>query len=776
MKSFKCIEAGILLFFLGIFSVKAQENCNRTIQGYVVDADKGRGIGFATVHIKELGQSAATDKNGYFEFNNLCEQEYKIGIFQIGYGRIDTVIRPSKEQLKFYLKPDDITLQQTTIEQKRPDEEVTQTKVSLTEEELDATRGKSLGESIKEVSGVYTINTSSTASKPVIHGLHSNRILILNNGVRQVSQQWNLSFAPEIDPFIASKITVIQGANSVKYGSDAMGGVILVDAPELRYHPGLEGELNLVGFSNNKQGVISGMMGGNFKEISPLSWRVQGTLNRGGNSKTPEYYLSNTGIQENNFSLALGFRKERYGAEVYYSQYNAKIGVYRGSHIHTPRDLMKVFGGAKPDTAQFSYELGRPRQEAEHELFKTEAFFRTGQKSKLEMRFSRQFNRRQEYDVWHAYQLLESDAPQLSYKITTHNLDIGWKHRFLKRFKGDVGVSGGRIKNTITNAFYLPKYNSYFGGVYWVESWKYKKLRLEGGVRYDHQRIYVKRRSETDSIPEELIYNNFAVNTGANYEITKNLQASLNLGTAWRPPSVYELFSNGIRHGSASFIAGSANLSPEKVYSSIFNLQLNHQEKIQVFASVFYKYFDGYIFLTPADRPELTIRGIFPRYNYEQASVSMTGTDFRVNIKPVKFLDIRFRGSIIRAFNKTIDDYLILIPPDHYDVSLRFSKEKMKKIKIKKPYFQGTLQYHFKQKRVPEQGEIIPPPEGYFLLNFEGGLTVAIKNQPVVIGLSVTNALNEVYRSYLNRWRFYADEVGRNFSLRLKIPIDVDFE
>lgn len=34
---------------------------------------------------------------------------------------------------------------------------------------------------------------------PVIHGLHSNRILILNNEVRQEGQQWGADHAPEID-------------------------------------------------------------------------------------------------------------------------------------------------------------------------------------------------------------------------------------------------------------------------------------------------------------------------------------------------------------------------------------------------------------------------------------------------------------------------------------------------------------------------------------------------------------------------------------------------
>ena len=63
----------------------------------------------------------------------------------------------------------------------------------------------------------------------MIHGMHSNRVLILNNGVRQEGQQWGIEHAPEVDPFIANKISVIKGANSVRYGSDAIAGVVLVE-------------------------------------------------------------------------------------------------------------------------------------------------------------------------------------------------------------------------------------------------------------------------------------------------------------------------------------------------------------------------------------------------------------------------------------------------------------------------------------------------------------------------------------------------------------------
>src|SRR3546814_6402924 len=84
------------------------------------------------------------------------------------------------------------------------------------------------------------LKTGATIAKPVIHGLHSNRILILNNGIRQEGQQWGSEHAPEIDPFIAKRITVVKGAETIRFGPDAMGGVVIVEPSELDRKSGIK--------------------------------------------------------------------------------------------------------------------------------------------------------------------------------------------------------------------------------------------------------------------------------------------------------------------------------------------------------------------------------------------------------------------------------------------------------------------------------------------------------------------------------------------------------
>jgi len=121
------------------------------------------------------------------------------------------------------------------------DQITTAIKTILSGAELEATRGLSLGESLKSIAGVNSLQTGPSISKPVIHGVYSNRVLIMNNGVRQEGQNWGNDHAPEIDPFIATKVTVIKGAASIRYGSDAIGGAILLDPKDLPAQPGIGG-------------------------------------------------------------------------------------------------------------------------------------------------------------------------------------------------------------------------------------------------------------------------------------------------------------------------------------------------------------------------------------------------------------------------------------------------------------------------------------------------------------------------------------------------------
>ena len=80
------------------------------------------------------------------------------------------------------------------------------------------------------------------------------------------------STCPEIDPFIADKLIVIKGVDELRYGSDAIGGVILVEPKGLRNKPGYAAEINSAYFTNNRQYVLSAMFEQQLKKQPAFRW------------------------------------------------------------------------------------------------------------------------------------------------------------------------------------------------------------------------------------------------------------------------------------------------------------------------------------------------------------------------------------------------------------------------------------------------------------------------------------------------------------------------
>ena len=103
----------------------------------------------------------------------------------------------------------------------------THSRITLTEAELERAAGEGLAEAVSQVPGVTLSQGTADAAKPILRGQSERRLLLLYDGARHESQKWGPDHAPEIDPFSAGSISVIKGAAGVRYGPDAIGGVLL---------------------------------------------------------------------------------------------------------------------------------------------------------------------------------------------------------------------------------------------------------------------------------------------------------------------------------------------------------------------------------------------------------------------------------------------------------------------------------------------------------------------------------------------------------------------
>ncbi|MBL7882783.1 MAG: TonB-dependent receptor, partial [Bacteroidia bacterium] len=593
------------------------------------------------------------------------------------------------------------------------------------------------------------------------------------NGIRQESQQWGSEHAPEIDPFIANKLTVVKGANGVRYGSDAIAGVVLVEPNALRDSAGIGAELNLVGMSNGRGGVVSAIIDQNFKKLSALSWRLQGTLKKVGSVEAPKYILKNTGVEEYNFSAAMGWNKKRYGAEIFYSQFNTTIGVFSGAHIGNVTDLMMAIDRPEPlEKSEFTYKIDRPYQHIEHELFKASAYLLTGDVGKLSFIYARQYNLRNEFDKHKSRNdsIAALNRPELKYQITSHTADVLWEHHSIKKFTGTIGISGMKQSNTYQGRFFIPNFRSYTGGVYIVERYTKNKFQLELGIRYDYRFLQIYKYVNNVIVSPKYNFDNTSGTIGAIYKYSSKAIVSLNAGTAWRAPNVNELHSKGIHHGAATYEIGNENLKAEKAYNVIANFTFIGHKKWMLDMSGYYKRIVDFIYLKPKFPATVTISGAFPTFEYTQTDATLTGMDMHVSYNITPQLVISEKVSMLRAVDNKTKNYLVQMPADRFTTELTYNFKNRKR--LNETYITLGGMYENKQWRVAANSDYMPPPKAYFLLNAEIGTTFQFNKQKIVVAIGGTNLLHTSYRNYMNRFRYYADEIGRNFTLRVKIPMN----
>lgn len=764
----------LIACFLFTIQLHAQEKmCSLVFSGQVMDLHENVSVPYARIQLKELNLSVTADSNGFFRFPPVCMGTYTFVCFHhIGC-----------EPVKFQRDIHEDFFEEVYIEfhfEALDEVDVTHTVFKLSPlatdqpSELDKryAAGKTLGDLVKQIPGVSSLNTGSSISKPVIHGMHSNRVLILNNGIRQEGQQWGSEHAPEIDPFLSTEVSLIKGASAVRYGPDAIAGVILVSPRILKYQPGVRGEVYATTFTNGRQGSISALAEGGFRKLKNFSWRTQGTFKQGGTMQAPRYYLKNTGIKEYNFSLTAKYDTKRWGTEVFYSQFNTDLGIFSASHIGNLTDLNNAFHADKPlEEGTFTYALDKPKQHIEHELFKVSSHYNVNEKNRLVFQYGRQSNLRQEYDRHTPYDdsVAALNLPAFELRLVTHSADLKWEHQWLKNVKGEAGISYIRQGNSYQGRFFIPNFRKQSYGVYLLETWKLQNYEIEGGIRAD--------RSDIDVyIYESKVLNHYvhrfqqmSGTVGASRLIGHHWVLRANVGTAWRPPSINELYSNGLHHGAAAIEVGNRNIRQEVST----NLQAGFtfkSRRVNVQVDGYHSQIDGFIYLKPTLPPALTIKGAFPVFRYEQVNARFSGVDMLLNYKASESLSLILKGAIVRAFNRSEKSFLVGIPADRLEPGVTYQhklkKERALLANISVPMVRM-------QDRVEANSDYVAPPKGYVLVNMQISYSFPWRRQTVDLSLEVNNLLNHSYRDYMNRFRYFADETGRNIGLKIKVPFNM---
>lgn len=748
----------------------------QSVHGRVVGEDRAPLPG-VQVFLPALKAGAVTDTDGRYRVDNLQPGTFEIEFRYVGFETRSLTVVLGSGPLAL-----DVILSQTTI---RMDETVvsaegqastmlrrsTHSVQVLEARAIESRRGQTLGETLGDLPGVAEITTGPSISKPVVRGLHSQRLVILNNGIAQEGQQWGGEHAPEIDPFSPARIELIRGAAGVEYGIGAIGGVIRVEPAELPRNAPMSGRLMLNGFSNNWQGAGSMMLQGGPKSVPGLGWRVQGSARKAGSSRTSDYRLGNTGFDEFDGSTTVGYDRDNFGLHAHYSHFGTELGLYSGAHIGNVDDLLRAIERGEPSVVyDFTYDIEPPKQRISHDLVSVESHYRLPGEDWIDAQYGFQLNQRQEFDAHRRFDE-PTDEPAFSLDLRTQSLDV----KLRQRPRGDwIGVSGvaGTIQNNENGetGFLIPNFHSVTGGAFTRQSLIRDRWTYEVGLRYDYRWMEAfprERLSAGDFVRRTNSYSSLTAVVGVIRQLTDHWSIAANIGSGWRPPGVNELYNFGVHHGTATFEIGNPDLGSERAYNA--DLTLRHVSAVShIEASVYYNYMDGYIFLYPEDEPRVTIRGSFPSFRYEQTDASLAGVDGFAQFSLLSPLQLGISASLVRGTDRVADEPLILMPADRLQLEAGVQLPDVGPLRFAIASVDLTLVAE--QTRVPADADFAPPPPGYGLLGFHYQADLDLGATTAQIGIQVANALDTAYRDYLSRYRYFADDQGRSVIVRLSIP------
>ncbi|RYZ54584.1 MAG: TonB-dependent receptor, partial [Sphingobacteriales bacterium] len=499
---------------------------------------------------------------------------------------------------------------------------------------------------------------------------------------------------------------------------------------------------------------------------------VQGTAKQSGNLQTADYFLDNTGSKELNYSAAVGYKKEHADFDLFFSHFNTELGIFKGSHIGSTEDLEAHIAHGRPfDDGSFSYDIGAPRQQVRHNLLKANSHIHLNDYLHLNMQYGYQTDNRQEYDIRRGGR---TGIPSLNLTLKTHTLDASMEYYNGKQFKATVGVNGLYQENQYdANSATLqpiPFYNTEGAGVYAIGKLIKDAYQLETGVRYDYKFLSAAGYRGDTLYGGRHTFHNVSGSLGIVVPVSRSFNFRSNLGTAWRPPTPNELYSSGLHASAAAIEFGDSTLTSEKSVKWINSLEYKPEEWLSINADLYANYFNNYIYLSPTGQIVERLNGSFPTFQEKHTNARFLGADISATLRIVKPLSYTMKASFIRAKDLTQDRYLPYIPADRIAQSLQWSPVLAPGV-LHGTYLQLEHVFVAKQTRYDAGSDFAPPPDAYHLLNLSAGTQLKLNKHDLGLNVSVNNLTNTLYKDYMNRFRYYSDDIGRNIIVRLTYRI-----
>jgi iron complex outermembrane receptor protein len=201
-----------------------------------------------------------------------------------------------------------------------------------------------LAEALSQVPGVTSSGFAAGAGRPVIRGMDANRVRVLEGGIGSFDvSDVGPDHGVPIDPFAAERVEVVRGAATLRYGSQAIGGVVNAISqrvptrlPDDPFAGELAGGYNSGADSRDFAGQLSARSG-------DFAWHADAFSRDAGDYHTPEGVMANSWLRGSGGALGGAWigGQDRLGVGAV--RYQSRYGIPgEDSHIDMEQDKLML--------------------------------------------------------------------------------------------------------------------------------------------------------------------------------------------------------------------------------------------------------------------------------------------------------------------------------------------------------------------------------------------------------------------------------------------------
>ena len=779
-------------------SLKKYISITGTFSGKITDAKTGAPIEGASVYISDIRSGTSTNSSGNFLISNIPQGVHLVEISHIGYSSSIESIEIKNDIKKDFVITESIiennAVVVTGVTGATQLKKVPFAVSVMRKEDFFRNTSSNIIESLTKIGGVSTLATGPAISKPVIRGLSYNRVLTINDGVRQEGQQWGDEHGIEIDEASVNKIELLKGPASIIYGSDAMAGVVNIITNVPVPINTIKANLSSNYQTNNNLSTMNLNIGGN---KNGFNWNLYTSNKAAGDYKNKyDGRVFNSKFTENNIGGYAGLNGKWGFSHLLVSSFNLKAGLIEGERDSAGYFIKNIAGGITERATSQDFKTSTPLipyQHIRHFKIATDNNIKLG-KNQLTFNIGYQQNQREEFGNPD-----DKQERSLYFDLRTITYTAQYRLAEKKGWKTSFGINGMLQTNNNKGVEQLiPDYNLFDLGFYAFSQKTIKKLTLSGGLRFDNRNLNAGNLLDGTTIKGNAFkksFSNVSGSVGVAAQVSDALNLKFNIARGFRAPSIPELASNGAHEGTIRYEYGNSNLKSETSLQFDGGVEYS-AEHISIGLSAFYNSFDNFIFYRKLEAPGggdsmVNVNGdLLTAFKFDQTKASLTGLEATLDIHPhpLDWLHILNTFSIVSGQLRTPiegNKFLPFIPASKLVTEFKGSFNKVTN-NIRNAYVKFEVDNTFSKKNVFTTYNTETRTTGYTLLNAGLGADIVNKKKQTLFSLSFSalNMADVAYQNHLSRLKYTAENLatgrtgvfnmGRNFSVKLNVPLSLN--